>query len=83
MDGPPIQVHLLQDANTINVGTPAPVALHWQDQVNKDLSRDVALGVLKQVPHGEPTGWCFRMVVRRKEDGSPRSTVDLSPLNKF
>ena len=83
MDGPPIQVHLLPDAKPVNVGTPAPVALHWQDQVKKDLLRDVALGVLEQVPHGEPTGWCFRMVVRRKEDGSPRRTVDLSPLNKF
>ena len=52
MDGPPIQVHLFPDAKPMNVGTPAPVALHWQDQVKKDLLRDVALGVLEQAPHG-------------------------------
>jgi len=32
---------------------------------------------------GEPVEWCHRMVVTRKEDSSPRRTVDLSPLNKF
>jgi len=83
MEGPPIQIHLLPDATPVTVRTPAPVALHWQETVKKDLLRDVALGVLEQVPHGEPTGWCFRMVVTRKDDGSPRRTVDLSPLNKF
>ena len=62
---------------------PAPVPLHWQEQVLEELNRDVALGVLERVPYGQPTEWCFRMVVTRKKDGSPRRTVDLSPLNKF
>lgn len=35
------------------------------------------------VPYGEPVTWCHRMVVTWKHDGSPRRTVDLSPLNKF
>lgn len=44
--------------------------------------RDEALGVVECVPLGEPVDWCHRMVVARKPDGSPRRTVDLSPLNK-
>ena len=35
------------------------------------------------MPYDEPTRWCFRMGVCRKHDGSPRRTVDLSPLNKY
>ena len=31
----------------------------------------------------KPVTWCHRMVITRKHDGSPRRTVDLSPLNKF
>ena len=27
--------------------------------------------------------WCHRMVISRKHDGSPRRTVDLSPLNRY
>ena len=83
MKGPPIQFHIDPDATPITMRKPAPVPLHWQEQVEEELNRDVALGVLERVPHGEPTGWCFRMVVTRKHNGDPRRTVDLSPLNKF
>ena len=41
------------------------------------------LSVIERVPYGEPVTWCHRMVVTRKHDGSPRRTVDLSPLNKY
>ena len=83
MEGPPIQIHVDPMAKPVALRTAAPVPLHWQDQVQRDLHRDVALGVLERVPHGEPTKWCFRMVITRKDDGGPRRTVDLSPLNKF
>ncbi|KAJ8333518.1 hypothetical protein SKAU_G00415260 [Synaphobranchus kaupii] len=63
--------------------TAAGVPLHWQQRVYDDLLRDEALGVIERVPYGEPVTWCHRMVVTRKHDGSPRRTVDLSPLNKF
>ena len=39
MDGPPVEIHLIQDA----VSTPATIPLHWQDQVKADLDSDVAL----------------------------------------
>ncbi|KAK3711280.1 hypothetical protein QZH41_004332 [Actinostola sp. cb2023] len=52
-------------------------------RVHDDLLRDEALGVIERVPYGEPVTWCHRMVITRKHDGTPRRTVDLSPLNKF
>ncbi len=65
-----------------SVSHPATVPLHWQQKVHEDLLRDEALGVIERVPYGEPVAWCHRMVITRKHDGSPRRTVDLSPLNK-
>ena len=82
MEGPPIEIHVDPTAIPVTLRKPAPVPLHWQDQVEKELHRDVALEVLERVPLGEPTTWCFKMVVTRKDDGSSRRTVDLSPMNK-
>ena len=83
MEGPPLQIHIDKNAQPIALKKPVPVALHWKDQVEQDLLRDVSLGVLERVPHGEPTTWCFKMLVTRKEDGGPRRIIDLSPLNKY
>ena len=82
MSGPPVEIHLKDDAVPRACHTPANVPLHWQKQVYEDLLRDEALGVIEKVPYGEPVEWCHRMVVTRKHDGTPRRTVDLSPLNK-
>ena len=41
------------------------------------------MGVLEKVPIEEPSLWYHRMVITPKSDGSPRRTVDLSPLNAF
>jgi len=83
MNGPPIEMHLDPTATPKVCHTPATVPLHWQEKVKADLERDVALGVIERVPYGDPVTWCHRMVVTRKHDGTPRRTVDLSPLNKF
>ena len=82
MSGPPIKIHIDENAKPRACHTPASVPLHWQADVRADLLRDEALGVIEKVPFGEPVTWCHRMVVTRKPDGSPRRTVDLSPLNK-
>ena len=68
MEGPPLKFHIDPQAIPIKLHKPAPVPLHWQEQVEEELNRDVALGVLERVPHGEPTEWCFRMVMTRKQD---------------
>ena len=77
MDGPPVEIHLVEDAVPRKVATPATIPLHWQEQVKADLERDMALGVIEQVE--ELSEWCQRMVCVRK----PNDTVDLQPLNKF
>ena len=82
MTGPPVEIHLKEDAKPVARHKAIPVPIHWQEQVRQDLFRDESLGVIERVPYGEPSQWCHRMVVTRKHDGSPRRTVDLSPLNK-
>ena len=83
MSGPPVEIHLEETGTPRVCHTPAPIPMHWQKRVYDDLLRDEALGVIERVPYGEAVTWCHRMVVTRKQDGSPRRTVDLSPLNKF
>ena len=82
MAGPPVEIHIEDGVTPRTCHTPAPIPMHWQQRVHDDLIRDEALGVIEKVPYGEPVDWCHRMVVTRKHDGSPRRTVDLSPLNK-
>ena len=83
MTGPPIEIHIDESATPKTCHTPAPIPIHWQEEVKNNLLQDVALGVIEEVPYGEPVQWCHRMVVTRKHDGSPRRTVDLSPLNRY
>ena len=83
MEGPPIEIHVADDAVPRVCHTPAQIPLHWQQQVYEDIKRDEAMGILEKVPYGEPVTWCHRLVVTRKHNGSPRRTVDLSPLNKY
>jgi hypothetical protein len=83
MRGPSIEIHLSEEAVPRAVHKAAMVPIHWQQKVQADLARDEALGVIEKVPYGEPVTWCHRMVLTRKQDGTPRRTVDLSPLNKF
>ena len=81
MDGPPLEIHLQDNAVPRHVSTPATIPLHWQERVKKDIDNDVKMGVIEPVT--EPSEWCQRMVCVRKHDGTPRRTVDLQPLNKF
>ena len=80
MRGPPLEIHLREDATPKKISTPAAIPLHWQNQVKRDLDNDVNMGVIE--PVCEPSEWCQRMVCVRKPDGTPRRTVDLQPLNK-
>ena len=80
--GPPLALHIDEDAPHKPAHTPAMITLHWQDEVKRQLEEDVSLGVLERVPYGEPSKYCHRMVVTRKADGGPRRTIDMSSLNK-
>jgi len=78
-----VEIHIDANATPRTCHVAAPVPLHWQKKVYEDLLRDEAIGVIERVPYGQPVEWCHRMVVTRKHDGTPRRTVDLSPLNKY
>lgn len=54
MDGPPIEIHIKDDAKPVAHTKEAPIPVHWQDQVYKDLQRDEALDVIERVLYGEP-----------------------------
>ena len=54
-----------------------PAAVHWEEDVKHQLARDVELGILEKVPLNTPTVWCHRIVVVRKQNGSPRRTVNM------
>ena len=53
MEGPPIKIHMDEDAKPRAFHTPATIPLHWQEQVHSDLLRDEALGVIEKVPYGD------------------------------
>ena len=80
-DSPPIKLHVDPKAQPVAIHKPRPVPIHWRDQVQDELERDVRIGVLELVPIGEPTDWCSPMVICPKTNGDPRRTVDLQALN--
>ena len=82
MSGPDLHIDVDPNAKPIAIHVPVPVPLHWQSEVKAGLDADVAIGVLEKVPPNTPITWLHRMVLTPKKDGSPRRTVDLSPLNR-
>merc|ERR1711940_54043 len=50
MHGPPLEFKLKEGAERFAIYSPAKVPAHWYDKVEADLKRDVALGVLEEVP---------------------------------
>lgn len=70
-----------RDAVPSAVHSPIPIPHHFRKPVKEGLDTDVALGVIEPVPINFRVGWCSRMVVTPKKDGTPRSTVDLQRLN--
>lgn len=81
MAGKPHHIHLAPDAVPHACHTPASVPKHWEKEVKEQLDEDMRRGVLQQVPAGEATEWCSRMVVVAKKSGHPRRTVDYQRLN--
>jgi len=82
MTGPPHHIHLSADAVPYACHTPVLIPKHWEAEVQQQLDEDVRKGVIRQVPTGQATEWCARMVVVAKKSGKPRRTVDFQKLNK-
>lgn len=73
---------LRPDARPHAVHVPATVPHNFYDEVRRQLDDDVNKGIVEEVPAGEPTEWCARMVVVPKKSGKPRRTVDFQKLNQ-
>ena len=88
MKGPPMKVHIAENATPYVTRRPTKVPIHWRDEVVKQLEQDIALGVLERVPPGVADTWLHNMVITGKgtdkdgKDLGPRRTIDLQPLNK-
>lgn len=65
LEGPPLEIHLKDDAKPFSHTNPSEIPLHWQQQVYKDLMRNIELGVIERVSENEEVTWCHRMVVSR------------------
>ena len=74
MSGPPVEIHLKENAVPRACHTPAQIPYQWQEKVHKNLLDDETNGVIEKVPFGEPVEWCHRMVVARKPS-KPESSV--------
>lgn len=80
MSGPPMRIHLREDAKPFAVHTPRLVPRAYQDQVKAELDSMVAQGIIALADE-EPSPWCHPMVVVPKPGGGVRITTDLSKLN--
>lgn len=54
----PLEIHLKDDAEPFPHTKTAKIPLHWQQQVNEDLMRDIKLGVIEHVSENEVVAWC-------------------------
>ena len=82
MTGTPMSIRVDPDAQPVVTRRPPNVPVHWQEEVARQLERDVALGVIERVPPNTPVTWLHSMVLTPKSDGTPRRTIDLQPLNR-
>ena len=81
MSGEPLQLFVDPNVKPHAVHMPAPIPIHFHQEVKAGIDREVRLGVIKRVPQNTPVTWCSRMVIATKADGTPRRTVDLQALN--
>lgn len=81
MAGEPHGIHLLFDAVLNACHTPALISHHWEEEVKRQLDKDVRKGIIEPVPARKATVWCARMMAVAKKLGQPRHTVDYQKLN--
>ena len=80
MKGPPMKIHLKEDAVPFAIYTPRQIPFAFQDKVKKELDSLVNQGIIK--PTGDtPSEWCHPLVVVPKNNNGVRLTVDLTKLN--
>lgn len=78
MVGPPMRIHLKEDATPFAIHTPRSIPFAFQGQVKEELDSMVAQGIIK--PAGDnPSDWCHPLVVVGKDTLThTHITTDLS-----
>ena len=80
MNGPPMRIHVRDNAKPLAIHTARQVSPAWQEDVKKELQTLVAQGII--MPAGDrPSVWCHPMAPVEKPKGGVRITVDMSKLN--
>ena len=79
---PPLELFIDKEAKPVACHKAAQIPVHFKQQVENEIRRDVKLGVLEEVPPNTPTTWCSRMCIQTKKNGKPRRVIDLQPINK-
>ena len=81
MNGEPMRIHLKEGYKPYNLVSARTVPFAQRDAVKAEIDKMVRLGVAE--PMGdEPSSWCHPLVVvKKKEKGELRVTVDLTKLN--
>ena len=80
MKGPPMKIHLREDAVPFAIHTPRQIPFAFRDKVKAELDSLVAQGIIR--PAGDkPSDWCHPLVVVPKNTNGVRLTVDLTKLN--
>ena len=67
----PLSLFIDKEAKPVACHRAVPVPLHYEEQVKKDLEKDVRLGVIERVPPNTPSTWCSRMLIQTKKSGKP------------
>ena len=76
MSGPPVEIHLKDEAVPYKAQTAVSIPLHWQTPIKEQYARDMKMGVLERPPPDENNDWCFREVYSAKANGTPWRTVE-------
>jgi hypothetical protein len=81
MTGPELKLAIKPGATPTCHTIPHRVPLHWKEQIEEGLKRDIKMGIIEELPPNTPAKWCHKMVVTSKPGSTkPRRTVDMSAL---
>ena len=81
MTGPELKLAIKPGATPTCHTIPHRVPLHWKEQVEEGLKRDVKMDIIEELTANNPAKWCHKMVVTSKPGSpKPRRTVDMSAL---
>lgn len=82
MTGPPVKIHLEPGTTPYAIHTPAPIPIHWKEEIKEQLDEDERKLLIRKVPPGTPVNYCSRMLCVAKANGKPRRVIDYVEINK-